>query len=437
MPTPLNKDLLKTLTRKEARVFYWKCYGLIYKEIGKKLSYGEDRITQIMGNIYEKLRINEEGLSKSDRAKLLYETYWNEFKEIIKGDYRNIDIWPLTGEKIKEEIQEVTGETAEEIKEEPSEEEEIPEPSPDPKILALVLSDEKQLTRVPNQPTQIIEIKKEDKRPPFIVRLIRWVLFFLAGLIILSLVAYFAFTSGRGLGPPQKVVITATLPEVIDTPLPSATVEIVSTNTSEPTLAPTDVPTDTPMPSATATVFVPPADGILFRDTFDQTIGSEWTIYGGNWFVSDGRLTRLAEEGTYSYEWIALNKSEWKNYIVSVDITKANYDDITIGVRNNTTKSELIGVWIDSYDHLNLALLSNEYTDNSYIGGKSDVFVSRNFNLQMEVQGDTYILRLDGREIQRITISGYHSGGISLGIHCTNEIQGCSEFDNFEVTYLP
>lgn len=81
---------------------------------------------------------------------------------------------------------------------------------------------------------------------------------------------------------------------------------------------PTYTPFPTLPPTPTATLFVPPADGILFQDNFDTTMSPDWIQRGGTWLVSDGQLTMLADEGNIN--WIALHKPEWTNYIVSVKI---------------------------------------------------------------------------------------------------------------------
>lgn len=47
-----------------------------------------------------------------------------------------------------------------------------------------------------------------------------------------------------------------------------------------------------------------------------------------------------------------------------------------------------------------------------------------------------YTLRVDGREVQKISMSGNDSGGISLGIYCYQDL-GCPSFDDVKVTYLP
>lgn len=211
------------------------------------------------------------------------------------------------------------------------------------------------------------------------------------------------------------------------------------TATSYPTYTPfpTFPPTETPIPTPTATLFVPPADGILFQDNFDDGISPEWAIESGKWLVANGKLTKLAgDHNGNDYQWISLKKPEWKNYILSIDINKSYTDSVVVAVRNS---SGFIGFTASRSGHVDLVLISSNWVDDTLIAGSSgvDIQSDNEYHYQIEVQGDTYILKLNGREIQRVTMSGYESGGITLGVNCEDPFYRCASFDNVKVTYLP
>lgn len=110
-----------------------------------------------------------------------------------------------------------------------------------------------------------------------------------------------------------------------------------------------------------------------------------------------------------------------------------------VAVRNNTSKSQLMGFNVDTSNYINLVLVADAYADNLLITASSEVDIpyESNVNIQIEVQGNTYILSTNGREVQRVTLAGYESGGISIGSSCFQESYGCTKFDNVTVTYLP
>lgn len=242
-----------------------------------------------------------------------------------------------------------------------------------------------------------------------------------------TVVQVFQALSGEATATPLVI----TLPS--NTPLPTYTPQ--STYTPFPTL----LPTETPIPAPTATLFVPPADGILFQDNFDNGISPEWTIYSGSWLVSNGELTMLGDEGDY-YEWIGLNRPEWKNYMLSLKITipyqySASQEYPAIAVRNNGAGANYLGVPINSRSKIYWAFIGTDQFDTESIAGENNDYGFESGSIvEIEVRGDNYALRVNGREIQKITIGGYSSGGISLGIMCYDD---CPSFDNIKVTYLP
>ncbi len=233
-----------------------------------------------------------------------------------------------------------------------------------------------------------------------------------------------------GESTPTPIVIT--LPT--NTPLPTYTPQ--PTYTPFPTL----LPTETPIPTPTATLFVPPVDGVLFQDNFDSGDLSQWKQLSGQWIVTGGKLTKLVDGGTgNTYQWISLDKPEWKNYTLSLDVNVSYYSNTAIVVRNDSSNQQLIGIDIYDSNDINLSLISNNPRDNTFIAGDIgfQIPISSNVNFQLEVQGNSYTLRVNGREIKNVTISGYESGGISIGSICTSDGDGCTTFDNIKVTYLP
>ena len=284
-------DQINSLTKNEMTVLYYKCKGLNHEQIRIRLGYSKDWVQLQMSTVYSKL-----GFEKS--------MHWTKRRDILKNEIcprlpKSIDDWqPL--KEITEEIRE--------------------EPMPDPEMMALVVYDEMEIEKEENKalippkpikPIVIIDEEKKDKWKNF-----RRIFFAVVSLIVLLGVAYFTYGLNRGATPaPQIVVITATFPPITDTPLPTAT-SVIPTDTLVPTDIPTPVPTNTLIP----TVFAPPADGILFQDDFKSGDLSAWTQYGSQWIVSNGKLTMLAND-VNSYSWIGLERPEWKNYILSVDIT--------------------------------------------------------------------------------------------------------------------
>lgn len=402
-------DRLKNLTKNEVTVLYWKCKGLKYDQIALRTTYSKDWVQLQMSNVYSKL-----GFDKNMHWTKRVEVLEKEICPLLPKDLNN---WkPTEGIPALEEPDIIT---------------------PDPEMLALVLFDEKQIEEVKNKaivpPVRETIIIKEQSR---VQKTFRRFVFALLAALILSVLVLFVYNLGRGAtSAPQIIVVTATPIPATETPLATAT--SVFTETPLPTYTFTPLPTNTLLP--TATPFVPPEDGVLFEDDFDDGDLSEWTQISGQWLVSDGKLTKLiADDFNYDYQWITLKRPEWKNYILSLDIFKPTDNAVAIAIRDDFS-AQPIGLEIGWGNTVNMVLLTNNSLDNTEIAGRSGETISgyTNTNIQLEVQGDTYIFRLNGREVQRVTLPGNKSGGISIGDFCTTDDYGCAKFDNIKVTYLP
>lgn len=231
-------------------------------------------------------------------------------------------------------------------------------------------------------------------------------------------------------GGATQMVLESTVNAPTDTPLP--------TYTFAPTY--TAVPTNTLPPTATVTLFSPPVDGILFQDNFETNMSPDWTANSGTWIVSNGELSVAYEqEVNPGYKWIALNKPDWKNYILSLTV-KIPYPRTTsfpaIIIRNNNAKSNF-GISMSSNGDIFFALVGSSFSKNKAVAGQNaEIEMPSVANLEVEAQENVYILRINGQQVQSITMPGYDSGGISLGITCGYS-KGCPSFDNVKVAYLP
>lgn len=406
-------DFLKSLNKNELTVLYYKCKGWKYNQIAGRLGYSSDWVQLQMSTVYTKLKFDKS-------------MHWTKRVEILEKDIcpnlpKDIENW-----KFKEEIS---------ATEEPK-----TQPKADPEMLALVLYDEKQLVAINER--SVIPIKEEIVIPPPPKKISYWrvylILFVVA--VLLGVVGYFSYNLGkRNTLVPVVIVVTATPLPATDTPVFTSTP--VSTDTSLPTLTATPLPTSTAIP--TATTFIPPEDGVLFEDTFDSQINPSWTQSFGTWLIADGRVTILPNEDSYSddYQLLTLKQLGWNNYIVSVDVLvpdNNNNDATAVVVRTSGAKE--IGFSTNWEPAIALAFISTGYNDTERIASDRD---SVDFpegistKVEIEVQNDTYVLRFNGREIQRITLTGYNKSLIQLGAYCLSSYPGCPSFDNVRVIYLP
>lgn len=405
------EDQLKKLTLNEATVLYWKCRGLRHKQIADRLGYGVDWVQLQMSQVYRKLGFD---------AKM----HWSKRKEILE-----IEVCPRLPKNLNH--RQFREENTEEIKQ-------------DPQITALVLYDEMKDEEdyMPSYPPPITIRPNPRPRPP-----IRGILFVIFLLAVAGLGGYLY---GRFF-PPQAPTTPppATNPPVMpDTPLPSPTIpagpteppfisSVVPIPTSATSTPESLLPTDTPVP--TNTPFVPPADGILFQDNFDNGYKPDWNL-GDNWIVSDGTLSQIAASSGEAYSWATLNRPEWKNYILSVKINipyigSAAQSDVAVAVRVNG-QEKYLGIQILVAPGNALFFIGNTRFDSSAVANHRVFDFDSGSTIQIEANGNTFTVSVDGRQVQQVSLSGYDSGGIALGIQCRSTL-GCPSFDDVNVSYLP
>jgi len=402
-------EQLKILTTRQREVLGLFCQGNEYKYIGKVLFIDENTVKSHMANIYVKLDLIH--ITASLRRKILFETYCPALHEL--------DIAPQKDEPIE------------------------PEPAPE-EIIQMVENDERALVVVKPiiiDVPPIEEGKKEisgqkrkrkpdkpesgkKKRHPW-----RW-LFVLILLALLSFGGFQAYSwiqkfigtiqvSSSQEEPETVKNLANTTPKSVSTPI-SADAEVVPTMTALPS------PTKTPA----ATISLP------FTDTFDNGFRSEWEPLSGSWITANGKLTAIKPDTDLHL--IMLDDPTWTNYRISVDVHINNYGapsmgEFAIGVRALNTQSQFLGFFVDTLERGGWAFLGSWHSENEYLIGQGKVgSIPENATYEVEVNGNDFVVRVNGREYQRINLSGYERGGILLGVECSNDHE-CPSFDNLVI----
>jgi len=365
-----NESNLASLNKDEKTVLYYTKQGRKYEDIALDMDYSTYWVQLQMSNVYKKFGIPEEW-------------HWKKKRDALNNDY-----FPLIPDSLDEFL------ALKEIKED--------------------VEDTKPRKAVPRQ-------QRNPYLIPFII-VICLLLTIVGGGV--GYILYFGFPT------PQVLVVSPTTgftADISQTPLPSPTLEVI------PPVVETDTPASTNTLEPTATVFVPPADGILFRDKFNERMKDDWTQITGTWLVKDGKLTKMPyTEGGWPFEWIAIWKKEWKNFVVSMDVDRppnSDPDSVAIVVANR------LGVQID--DYVFWGIIDDIFTQTTALSGEREYEAPYSFSIQIEVNNDLYKVSLNGRELQSITMSGYESDGIMIGIECESSTYGCTTIDNFVVNYLP
>jgi hypothetical protein len=394
-----------------------------------------------MTNVYQKFGVDKR-VHSTERWEYLRNEVCPVVDKLIGKNTRILDSWPKNGyissAIILSEEQEVEqNEKVEEDRGEKVEDDQIP--NVDERILALVIYDENQLSETK---TEVImgEVVPDSQggasRTSGTCGVISCLLVVVA-LIGLAGVVYWA-THRPSVPKPTPVVATATMPKSRPTPTSFPTQPQLPTS-----IPPTEVPqlptSTVPPPTA---VFVPPANGILFQDNFNNGISSEWKSSSTDWIVSNGQLTLSTNAAfNHQYNWMILDHPEWKNYTLSLDVTLTTgslsaFGSVPIAVRWGS-QGKSIGVLIDQGSNIYWAYLGSSDADSSAIAGRNhNFYFPQNKNhVDITVQGNNYAVQVNGKTIQSVSVLGYDSGGIALGTEC--EYIECPRFGNVKVTYLP
>lgn len=202
---------------------------------------------------------------------------------------------------------------------------------------------------------------------------------------------------------------------------------------------PQQVPTSTSIslanisPSSTPTLVVPP-NGILFQDNFNNGISPEWQGLNEHWMTGNGALTLVATDDIQRrYIWLNVGNDSWHDYRIEFDIVDLGYGAIIVGVRNRSV--------FFSVDDAFWACWTKEVLESAYYHPEScletphqAIAWSSSAGLELDVSGNEYVSSFDGKEFQRMTLTGLGNGGVSLGVYCDGN---CPHIDNFKVTFLP
>ncbi len=395
-------EQLKILTARQREVLGLVCQGNEYEYIGKVLFIDENTVKSHMANIYVKLDLTE--LTPALRRKILFETYCPAL--------HGLDFAPKKDEPIE------------------------PEPAPE-EIIRMVENDERALVDVPpmdegeKESSEQKRKRKPDKpegakkkRHPW-----RW----LFVLILLALLVFGGFQAYNWIQEFISSIQVSSSQEEPETTnnLSSITPKSVSTSVSSDAEV---APTMTSMPSPTKT----PAAKISlpFTDTFDNGFRSEWEPLSGSWITANGKLTAMKPDTDLHL--IMLDDPTWTNYRVSVDVHINNYGapsmgEFAIGVRALNTQSQFLGFFVDTLKRGGWAFLGSWHSEHEYLIGQGEVgSIPEDATYEVEVNGNEFVVRVNGREYQRINLSGYERGGILLGVECSNDHE-CPSFDNLVI----
>ncbi|MBE0649913.1 MAG: hypothetical protein IH595_03630 [Bacteroidales bacterium] len=420
MTSPSYVDALKSLTRNEAYVLYWKCYGSNYVQIAQKLDFGEDWVTLQMSRVYKKLGFNKE-IHSSERKRILKTTYCPLFNDLIEGQYSNIDKWI----PIPTPVEVGVGVNKEEPKE---------EPTPDPEMLALVLYDAKQTEEdeskkpKPDPPVIHVPARLPAPRPTLAERFRRIFIFAIIVLTVICAVGYFAFRFGQqslSLVPQPSSPTPIELPTLTDTPPPSFTPTLLLTET--PQLTNTPIPTDTIEPTFTATSL--PAEIPLFFDDFTDGKSDMWQTIFGESIIVDNALNFVDDT------LMLVEGKDWTNYEVSFDVSN-------MGCTKNASSSGMyLGLHFqDPNNMVMLRLLHFRDCASTWTiirDGTTNVIPNATYNLPSEANRGTIhiVVSVVGNKYdfpfgKPVIIEDYPQGGVSISSYKGVII------DNFKITLL-
>lgn len=298
--------------------------------------------------------------------------------------------------------------------------------------------------QIPSTPTvppqiQVTPPKRQINRTVLIVSI-------LGGFLLISFVVIGILLSTLKILNPPQVASAATepvnvapviiptetvIPEPTDEPTQKATDVIVIL--PEPTDLPTSTsvpPTQTPKPQPTPKpTDLPPAIPLPFVDTFDSGLDSNWKVLSGDWVISNGDLTRSNKDNEWSF--IALDDPRWTDYSVKVKVNRGNDGETAVFIRYNNNQQKQLAFWGRGI-RTEGAFVYYESGLMIKVAGTATKDLPPSYTLQVDVLGNNFTARVNGIAVQTLSLTGFPSGGVVLGLNC--HYDPCSSFSEFELT---
>lgn len=448
MPNPSTEERLKSLSRKEARVLYWKCKGLNHVIIANKLVYGSDRVTQLMSVVYQKLGFRKT-MHWTERARLLSQVFCGEFMALIGNDYGNLEEWPLYGVPLAGEIVRV-GQDAPEGSTAKVSAKSAEEPVPDPEMMAMVLEDEK---RVPVGPKVVQgEIVGEEAKGngngsghgqdegTCLSKAVR-------GLGVLALIAavggaayYFGVRRAQSQAP-LPVAFPSPSAQGSVTLAPSAFAgAAAATFTPAPQPSSTPLPTSTPYPTNTPKPSIP----LPFADDFSNGINPRWYVYSGKWLTTGTGATITIGNNDPVTGALVLDDPTLTNYRLSVKVhspgvLSACQGDLGVVVRYQADRDQNLMYFMNSASRFYWGYtdsLSPSFGSVTQITDVVKANIISDFVMELEASGNNFTARIDGAKYDSFSLTGYESGGVALVPVC-GCVGYCPSFSSFSLEPLP
>ena len=342
------EDKIRSLTRNQAKVLYWKCQGDQYKQIAKRYDKGVKWAQGLMTGAYRKLEVPK-GSTPPEISEFLKNNEVCEILQKFVGNPEDLDRWPLYGVNIVETKE---GSPVYEVKDK-DDSEEIPDPETMADVITETAEEENQETgqeeveTVTGEPVDDEEERrKEDERkrkeeeekerqrdrperPP--ISRNAWLRIFWISATILFL--WFVFFRPRlQQNPPQN----------------SSTATQDTSSTEDSNSSPQFVVS----PEITSTSGIPPtAVPLPIREDFKGQYSDLWWISGNPlivdnvWSGYDGVATTEKDQ----YATMSIGNTAWKNYVVTfrayrlVDISQLEVG-VRVGDLNNMVEIECVPI---------------------------------------------------------------------------------------------
>ncbi len=369
--------------RREWAVLYWKSQGLKHKEIANQWNYSIQWVQRYMTRTYERFGIPK-NLDKYQKFEMLENMVFPKLREFIAGE-PNI------------------------LKELP------PPPVGQPTPPEPIIEDPFDIAKPKDTPIEVVSPKViylPERHDNHLVMLLRRIILLIIVVGVLGSVGYIAYLSGKSSGN-ATVAITQVITQVLPQPTTPPALAVVPTGV--PSIVPTDTlpPTQAPTFTAVPTVFVPPANRILFQDNFDSGLNSAWQLISGQPSIVNGALT------TSEDTWLKLSDSSWKNFTITIEMTgndcwfSSSYN--AIGVRGKATNNMVAFRWANCENEWDVVTSGNwkqvanshfegniwgpvvytiEVKDNQFSASVADQFNTSIVLLNEDLQPGTIFLKL-------------------------------------------